>query len=112
MMGVVGAFRGRAFLLFSSKRMLDAVYNVFLDRLPEHLDFPLLRQGELNRIELMRMFRESKGAVLFGLKSFWEGVDIAGEALSLVVIDKMPFDPPDDPVNDARGACINAVDMN
>jgi len=112
MMRLVEASRGRAFLLFSSKRMLDAVYNIFLDRLPEHLDFPLLRQGELNRIELMRMFRESKGAVLFGLKSFWEGVDIAGEALSLVVIDKMPFDPPDDPVHEARVARMKASGEN
>jgi len=112
MMRLVEASRGRAFLLFSSKRMLEAVYNIFLDRLPEHLDFPLLRQGELNRIELMRMFRESKGAVLFGLKSFWEGVDIAGEALSLVVIDKMPFDPPDDPVHEARVARMKTSGEN
>jgi Rad3-related DNA helicase/serine/threonine protein kinase len=112
MMRLVEASRGRAFLLFSSKRMLDAVYNLFLDRLPIHLDFPLLRQGELNRIELVRMFRESKGAVLFGLKSFWEGVDIAGEALSLVVIDKMPFDPPDDPVHEARVARMKASGEN
>ena len=112
MMQLVEASRGRAFLLFSSKRMLDAVYNIFLDLLPTHLDFPLLRQGELNRIELVRTFRESKGAVLFGLKSFWEGVDIAGEALSLVVIDKMPFDPPDDPVHEARVARMKANGEN
>ncbi len=112
MMHLVEASRGRAFLLFSSKRMLDAVYNIFLDHLPTHLDFPLLRQGELNRIELVRTFRESKGAVLFGLKSFWEGVDIAGEALSLVVIDKMPFDPPDDPVHEARVARMKANGEN
>src|SRR6266704_99683 len=102
MMRLVEASRGRAFLLFSSKRMLDAVYNIFLDSLPTYLDFRLLRQGEMNRIELVREFRESEGAVLFGLKSFWEGVDIVGESLSLVVIDKMPFDPPDDPVHEAR----------
>ncbi len=112
MMRLVEASRGRAFLLFSSKRMLDAVYNIFLDHLPTHLDFPLLRQGDYNRIELVRMFRESEGAVLFGLKSFWEGVDIAGEALSLVVIDKMPFDPPDDPVHEARVARMKASGEN
>ena len=112
MMRLVEASRGRAFLLFSSKRMLDAVYNIFLDHLPTHLDFPLLRQGDYNRIELVRKFRESEGAVLFGLKSFWEGVDIAGEALSLVVIDKMPFDPPDDPVHEARVARMKASGEN
>jgi len=112
MMRLVEASLGRAFLLFSSKRMLDAVYNIFLDRLPTYLDFRLLRQGEINRIELVREFRESEGAVLFGLKSFWEGVDIAGESLSLVVIDKMPFDPPDDPVHEARVARMKANGEN
>jgi len=112
MMNLVEASRGRAFLLFSSKRMLDAVYNIFLDHLPSYLDFRLLRQGEMNRIELVREFRESEGAVLFGLKSFWEGVDIAGESLSLVVIDKMPFDPPDDPVHEARIAKMKANKEN
>ena len=112
MMRLVEASRGRAFLLFSSKRMLDAVYNIFLDRLPTYLDFRLLRQGDKNRIELVREFRESEGAVLFGLKSFWEGVDIAGASLSLVVIDKMPFDPPDDPVHEARVARMKASKEN
>jgi len=112
MMYLVEASAGRAFLLFSSKRMLDAVYNIFLDRLPTYLDFRLLRQGEMNRIELVREFRKSEGAVLFGLKSFWEGVDIAGESLSLVVIDKLPFDPPDDPVHEARVAKMKANKEN
>ena len=112
MMRLVEASRGRAFLLFSSKRMLDAVYNIFLDSLPTYLDFRLLRQGEMNRIELVREFRESESAILFGLKSFWEGVDIAGESLSLVVIDKMPFDPPEDPVHEARVARMKANKEN
>lgn len=112
MMRLVEASRGRAFLLFSSKRMLNAVYNIFLDYLPVHLDLDLLRQGDYNRIDLVRAFKESQGAVLFGLKSFWEGVDIPGEALSLVVIDKMPFDPPDDPVHEARVAQMKASGEN
>jgi Rad3-related DNA helicase/serine/threonine protein kinase len=112
MMRLVEASRGRAFLLFSSKRMLNAVYNIFLDYLPAHLHFDLLRQGDYNRIELVRAFKESEGAVLFGLKSFWEGVDIPGEALSLVVIDKLPFDPPDDPVHEARVAQMKASGEN
>ena len=100
--------RGRAFLLFSSRRMLDQAY----DLMAPHLDYPLLRQGDMTRLELTRQFREEKGAVLFGLKSFWEGVDIAGEALSLVVIDKLPFDPPDDPVHEARIAQMKAAGEN
>jgi Rad3-related DNA helicase len=99
---------GRAFLLFSSKRMLEQAY----DLMSPHLDYPLLRQGDMTRIELTRRFREEKGAILFGLKSFWEGVDIAGEALSLVVIDKLPFDPPDDPVHEARVAQMKAAGEN
>ncbi len=99
---------GRAFLLFSSKRMLEQAYEL----MAPHLDFPLLRQGDMSRIELTRRFREEKGAVLFGLKSFWEGVDIAGDALSLVVIDKLPFDPPDDPVHEARVAQMKAAGEN
>ncbi len=84
--------------------MMDKVFTMFDRELPAHLKYPLLRQGDMTRIELVRNFREREGAVLFGLKSFWEGVDIAGEALSLVVIDKLPFDPPDDPVHEARVA--------
>jgi Rad3-related DNA helicase/serine/threonine protein kinase len=112
MMKLVEASRGRAFLLFSSKRMLDEVYETFQRELPPRLKFPLLRQGDTTRMELVRSFREREGAVLFGLKSFWEGVDIAGEALSLVVIDKLPFDPPDDPVHEARVAQMKAAGEN
>ncbi len=100
--------RGRAFLLFSSKRMLESAYEL----MSPHLPYPLLKQGDMTRLELTRRFREEEGAVLFGLKSFWEGVDIAGEALSLVVIDKLPFDPPDDPVHEARVAHMKAAGEN
>ena len=100
--------RGRAFLLFSSRRMLDRAYEL----MSPHLPYPLLKQGDMTRLELTKRFREEEGAVLFGLKSFWEGVDIAGEALSLVVIDKLPFDPPDDPVHEARVAMMKAAGEN
>jgi len=108
MLSLVRASRGRAFLLFSSRRMQNDVYQEFLMRLSSHEHFRLLRQEErgMPRHELLRAFRESERAVLFGLKSFWEGVDIPGEALSLVVIDKLPFDPPDDPVQEARVALM------
>lgn len=99
---LVEAARGRAFLLFSSQRALEGV----LERIGEPLQrggYSLLVQGrEWVRSELLRQFRERPAAVLFGLKSFWEGVDVVGAALSLVVIDKLPFDPPDDPVHEAR----------
>lgn len=100
--------RGRAFLLFSSRRMLDRAYEL----MSPHLPYPLLKQGDMTRLELTQRFRQEEGAVLFGLKSFWEGVDIAGDALSLVVIDKLPFDPPDDPVHEARIAQMKAAGEN
>jgi Rad3-related DNA helicase len=109
---LVGASEGRAFLLFSSQRALQAV----LDRLAgalSALDYSLLVQGAgMGRVELVRRFREEPRAVLFGLKSFWEGVDVAGEALSLVAIDKLPFAPPDDPIQEARVARMKAAGEN
>lgn len=99
--------RGRAFLLFSSKRVLERAYELMCP----HLDFPLLKQGDMTRTELVRRFREEP-SILYGLKSFWEGVDIAGEALSLVVIDKLPFEPPNDPVNEARVAQMKVAGEN
>ena len=66
------------------------------------LDYPLLVQGEGSRSELLVRFRELGNAILLGSASFWEGVDVPGDALSLVVIDKLPFAPPDDPLLAAR----------
>ncbi len=89
---------GRAFVLFTSVRNLEAVHARLRDRLP----WPLLRQGEAPRDRLLARFRTTPGAVLLGTASFWEGVDVAGDALSLVIIDKLPFGVPDDPVLQAR----------
>ena len=97
---LVCASGGRAFLLFTSYRGLEEVYRALRDALESR--FTLLKQGELPRGELLRRFRADGSAVLFATKSFWEGVDVAGEALSLVVIDRMPFSVPDDPVVDTR----------
>lgn len=95
---LVRASSGRAFLLFASGKMMRRVYDEIAHRLP----YTTLVQGEMPRAELVRRFKESGHAVLFGLKSFWEGVDVVGEALSLVVIDKLPFGMPDDPLWSAR----------
>jgi hypothetical protein len=73
------------------------------------LDYPLLVQGEGSRSELLERFRGLGNAVLVGSHSFWEGVDVRGEALSVVVIDRIPFAPPDDPVLAAR---IEAIQSN
>jgi len=99
---LVEVSRGRAFLLFSSRRMLERVHQALCT---PPLPYPLLRQGDVPRRELLRRFQETP-SVLLGLKQFWEGVDIPGEVLSLVVIDKLPFDPPHDPVQEARVALM------
>ena len=101
MRALVEASDGRAFLLFSSQNALRTVLDHLADL--EGEGYSLIIQGrDIGRVEMLRQFRELPRAVLFGLKSFWEGVDVAGEALSLVAVDKLPFDPPDDPVNEAR----------
>ncbi|MEO5561614.1 MAG: ATP-dependent DNA helicase, partial [Dokdonella sp.] len=95
---VLQASRGRAFLLFTSHRALRRAAEL----LPSRVDFPLFVQGTAPRNRLLEAFRESGNGVLLGAASFWEGVDVAGEALSVVIIDKLPFAAPDDPVLVAR----------
>ncbi|MDA8415631.1 MAG: ATP-dependent DNA helicase [Betaproteobacteria bacterium] len=97
------ASQGRAFLLFTSHRALqDAARILETWRRQGDWTFPLLIQGQRSRGDLLTRFRQLKDPVLLGTASFWEGVDIKGEALSVVIIDKLPFAPPDDPVEAAR----------
>ncbi|MDO8988664.1 MAG: ATP-dependent DNA helicase [Sideroxyarcus sp.] len=110
---LIEASRGRAFLLFTSLRAMQRAYEILqaeFDR--KNLKYPLLIQGEGSRNELLTRFREHGNAVLLGSQSFWEGVDVRGEALSLVIIDKLPFAPPDDPVLAARIAELNRQGRN
>lgn len=89
---------GHAFVLFTSHAALAKAAKV----LPESIDYPIFIQGRAPRSELLNQFRQTKHAVLLGTSSFWEGVDVKGDALSLVIIDKLPFASPDDPVLQAR----------
>jgi ATP-dependent DNA helicase DinG len=95
---VLRASEGRAFLLFTTLRALRRAHELLVNRVP----YPLLVQGTGSRSQLLSRFRALGNAVLLGSQSFWEGVDVRGDALSLVVIDKLPFAPPDDPVLAAR----------
>ena len=100
---VLQASRGRAFLLFTTLRALARAREALAAAAARGaFDFPVLAQGDGSRTELLASFRRLGNAVLLGSQSFWEGVDVQGEALSLVVIDKLPFAPPDDPLFAAR----------
>ena len=90
--------RGRAFCLFTSYAQMRAMH----DRLAQELPFPLLLQGDAPRNLLLEEFRDTPNAVLFGTSSFWQGVDVQGEQLSCVIIDRLPFAVPSDPVVKAR----------
>lgn len=100
---VLQASGGRAFFLCTSLRAMRRTHELLAEQLERAgLEFPLLIQGEGSKNELLERFRRLGNAILVGSQSFWEGVDVRGEALSLVVIDKLPFAPPDDPVLSAR----------
>jgi ATP-dependent DNA helicase DinG len=95
--------RGRAFILFTSLRALDKARGLLADAFKHRgWDYPLLVQGDAPKNELLARFQKAGNAVLLGSQSFWEGVDVPGDALSVVIIDKLPFQPPDDPVVAAR----------
>jgi ATP-dependent DNA helicase DinG len=95
---------GRAFVLFTSYGMLRAVHGLLESALP----YPLLVQGTAPRTALLRQFRTTPNAVLFATSSFWQGVDVVGEQLSCVIIDKLPFASPGDPITAARIEAIAA----
>src|SRR5262249_28431322 len=95
---------GRAFVLFTSYATMHAVQAMA----EMGLSYPILVQGAAPRSQLLTQFRETAHAVLFATSSFWQGVDVVGEALSCVIIDKLPFAPPSDPVTAARIEAIAA----
>jgi ATP-dependent DNA helicase DinG len=95
--------RGRAFCLFTSYALMHQLY----ERLLGELEFPMLLQGSAPKNALLEEFRLTPNAVLFATSSFWQGVDVQGEQLSCVIIDKLPFAVPNDPVVAAR---IKAID--
>jgi ATP-dependent DNA helicase DinG len=99
---IADASRGRAFALFTTHRNLVAA----AERLRDRIRWPILVQGEGSRTALLETFRSLGNAVLLATASFWEGVDVPGPALSCVIVDKLPFAPPDDPLEEARIARI------
>ncbi len=110
---VIQASKGRAFILCTSLKAMREIHALLKDAFADNgLEYPILLQGESTRTELLDRFRAHGNAVLVGSQSFWEGVDVRGEALSLVIIDKLPFAPPDDPVLSARIDKMNQEGKN
>ncbi len=95
---IVEKTEGRAFVLFTSHRMMNICHQLLRERIP----FDTFVQGEAPKDALLRKFKENGRAVLFGTSSFWEGVDVAGQSLSCVILDKLPFPSPGDPLIEAR----------
>ncbi|MBL8194793.1 MAG: ATP-dependent DNA helicase, partial [Blastocatellia bacterium] len=95
--------QGRAFVLFTSTNQMREVYQ----RVQPQIPFPTLIQGQSSKAGLLARFRSTPNCVLFAVSSFWQGVDVQGEALSCVIIDKLPFAVPSDPVVLARQKYID-----
>ena len=96
--GILNATRGRAFILSTSLSGMRSLY----ERVAPEIDFPCFMQGEATKSAVLEKFRQTPNAVLFATASFWQGVDVRGEALSCVIIDKLPFAVPTDPIVAAR----------
>ncbi|MBS0309080.1 MAG: ATP-dependent DNA helicase, partial [Proteobacteria bacterium] len=110
---VIEAAGGRTFFLCTTLRAVNrAAERLRAEFEQRKLPFPLFVQGEAGRTELLDRFRAAGNGVLIGSQSFWEGVDVRGEALSLVIIDKLPFAPPDDPVLAARIEALERKGLN
>jgi ATP-dependent DNA helicase DinG len=110
---VIEAAGGRTFFLCTTLRAVNRVAERLRQEFADRgWAFPLFVQGERGRTELLDSFRNAGNAVLVGSQSFWEGVDVRGDALSLVIIDKLPFSPPDDPVLAARIEVMEKQGLN
>ncbi len=105
---LLNAAEGRAFLLFTSHKAMQDARAI----LEKHWDGTLLVQGEQPKLTLLQKFKSMNRAILLGTSSFWEGVDVKGEALKLVIIDRIPFAPPDDPIVQAREAYLKENGLN
>jgi ATP-dependent DNA helicase DinG len=105
---VIEAAKGRSFMLFTSYRALNEAAELLRDE----IDYPILVQGESSQVDMIERFRQLGNAVLLGTSSFWQGVDVRGAALSCVIIDKLPFASPGDPILEARIKAIREAGGN
>jgi ATP-dependent DNA helicase DinG len=106
---IISLTQGRSFILFTSFEMLNAVY----EKIKDNMDtYTLFKQGDKPRYQLLEEFKASKKPVLFGTATFWQGVDVPGEALKCVIITKLPFAVPSDPIIEARMELLKAQNKN
>lgn len=105
---IIEISKGRAFVLFTSFQNMRRVY----EKIKDVIEYPILLQGDKPKTKLIEEFKERGNAVLLATNSFWQGVDVAGEALSCVIIDKLPFSVPTDPVIEAKVERIRKQDKN
>jgi ATP-dependent DNA helicase DinG len=110
---IIKAAQGRTFLLCTTLRAVNIAATYLKEKFQEHnLTFPIFVQGESNKTDLLNRFRQAGNGILIGSQSFWEGIDVRGDSLSLVIIDKLPFSPPDDPILAARIALMEQQGLN
>ena len=105
---VIDAAKGRTFILFTSYRALNEAHTLLKDR----TEYPLFVQGEMPKMALIEAFRETGNGILLGTMSFWEGVDVKGDALACVIIEKFPFASPGDPIEQAKIDLLRSQDKN
>ena len=106
---IIDIMKGRIFILFTSYRMLNAVHQ---DLTSAYRDINLLRQGDRPRYILLEDFKNNQNSVLLGTNTFWQGIDVPGEPLECVIITKLPFLVPDDPITEARMELIQSRNKN
>lgn len=106
---IIDIMKGRIFILFTSYKMLNTIYE---DLLLSYRNINLLRQGDKPRYELLSDFKKNENSVLLGTATFWQGVDVPGKSLECVIITKLPFSVPDDPVTEARMELIESRGRN
>jgi len=105
---ILNKTKGRALLLFTSYRNLNATYRYLKDLLP----YPILLQGDKPKRQLLNEFKQKIDSILLATSSFWQGIDVPGEALSCLMIDKLPFEVPEDPLVAARMAYFSEQGVN
>ena len=97
------------FILFTSFKLLNKAYDALIERFPER---HLLKQGELPQYKLLEEFKEGGSSILFGTSTFWQGIDVPGKSLQSVIITKLPFAVPDDPIQEARMEVLSSQNIN